>query len=249
MEESKLAGAISRIVGKMSAVKKGGHNDFHGYDYIREADVLSALRPLLAEEGIAWIPTVDPSSIVWHDESDIVTLIVSITVKHAASGETIGPITFPGCGQDKGDKAIYKAMTGATKYALMKLFLVESDDDPENERTIAETERTRKPRQQSRKGAAGDFGKRTESTASAPGDVPAQKYQYTRPPPPYADRALKSGKMAGRTWLEIAEGSPGGQRFQWLEALLSMDDIRPWQAELAKWALEQIERRIPEEPF
>jgi hypothetical protein len=33
-----------------------------------------------------------------------------------------------------GDKAIYKAMTGATKYFYMKVFGVATGDDPENEK-------------------------------------------------------------------------------------------------------------------
>ena len=48
-------------------------------------------------------------------------------------------ITAVGCGNDRarngtvGDKGVYKAITGANKYLLFKLFQIETGDDPENE--------------------------------------------------------------------------------------------------------------------
>jgi hypothetical protein len=37
-----------------------------------------------------------------------------------------------GEGEDRGDKAAYKAITGATKYWVMKTFLISTGDDPES---------------------------------------------------------------------------------------------------------------------
>ena len=48
------------------------------------------------------------------------------------SGEMIDG-TYHGAGEDKGDKAIYKAITGALKYILTTSFLIPTGDDPENE--------------------------------------------------------------------------------------------------------------------
>jgi hypothetical protein len=42
-----------------------------------------------------------------------------------------------GQGLDVGDKAPYKAMTGALKYALLQSFLLATGDDPEDERMDA----------------------------------------------------------------------------------------------------------------
>lgn len=38
-----------------------------------------------------------------------------------------------GEGRDRGDKAPYKALTGALKYALIQTFLIATGDDPEHE--------------------------------------------------------------------------------------------------------------------
>ena len=51
----------------------------------------------------------------------------------ARSGEEL-TVRVPGEGADAGDKAPYKAMTGALKYALLQSFLLSTGDDPEDER-------------------------------------------------------------------------------------------------------------------
>ncbi len=63
---------------------------------------------------------------------------VEYTLAHI-SGETWPtPLVAQGCGNDKnskggvGDKGCYKAITGANKYMLFKLFQIETGDDPES---------------------------------------------------------------------------------------------------------------------
>ena len=51
----------------------------------------------------------------------------------AKSGEEL-TVRVAGEGADAGDKAPYKAMTGALKYALLQSFLLATGDDPEDER-------------------------------------------------------------------------------------------------------------------
>src|ERR1700738_5163472 len=46
-------------------------------------------------------------------------------------------VKVAGEGLDTGDKAPYKAMTGALKYALLQSFLLATGDDPEDERVDA----------------------------------------------------------------------------------------------------------------
>jgi hypothetical protein len=54
----------------------------------------------------------------------------------ARSGEEL-TVRVAGEGADQGDKAPYKAMTGALKYALLQSFLLATGDDPEDERADA----------------------------------------------------------------------------------------------------------------
>jgi hypothetical protein len=55
-------------------------------------------------------------------------------------GETGEELVFhsEGEGQDAGDKGIYKAITGAQKYALMKAFMIPTGDDPEADSGVDE---------------------------------------------------------------------------------------------------------------
>jgi hypothetical protein len=61
---------------------------------------------------------------------------MAYTFADVDSGEEI-IAKVAGQGLDPGDKAPYKAMTGALKYALLQSFLLATGDDPEDERTDA----------------------------------------------------------------------------------------------------------------
>lgn len=133
-----LVQKLAEVMGEVERVAKRGRNDFHKYDYATEADIMAAVREHMAKQGLIIVPDVEEIS--WRNDGTICTLKVAFTI---FNGETVHTeevsgherITFRvyGEGQDKGDKATYKAMTGATKYALLKLFLIPTGDDPEHE--------------------------------------------------------------------------------------------------------------------
>jgi hypothetical protein len=60
-------------------------------------------------------------------------VVMSYSFADADSAEEI-TVKVAGEGVDSGDKAPYKAMTGALKYALLQSFLLATGDDPEDER-------------------------------------------------------------------------------------------------------------------
>ena len=60
-------------------------------------------------------------------------VVMAYTFADVDSGEEI-IAKVAGQGLDPGDKAPYKAMTGALKYALLQSFLLATGDDPEDER-------------------------------------------------------------------------------------------------------------------
>ncbi len=63
-------------------------------------------------------------------------VVMAYTFADVDSGEEI-VAKVAGQGLDPGDKAPYKAMTGALKYALLQSFLLATGDDPEDERLDA----------------------------------------------------------------------------------------------------------------
>lgn len=133
-----LAAKLAEIMGEVNRIPKRGHNDFHNYDYVMEADLTEAVREKLSSRGIALIPSVKERhryEILNKDgiaggSFDYVT--IDFMLIDSESGETLTS-TMVGSGYDKGDKGIYKAITGATKYWIYKTFLIPTGDDPESD--------------------------------------------------------------------------------------------------------------------
>lgn len=132
----KIATALHEVMSKVTYVQKQGKNDFHGYKYASEADLLEKLRPAMVEAGLMLIPSVDKVTEV--DQHGNTTVLLSYTLVHKDGDIWPHPIHAAGCGNDRnktgvGDKGLYKALTGANKYLLFKLFQIETGDDPEND--------------------------------------------------------------------------------------------------------------------
>ena len=62
----------------------------------------------------------------------VARVVMAYTFMDVDTAEEI-TVKVAGEGLDAGDKAPYKAMTGALKYALLQSFLLATGDDPENE--------------------------------------------------------------------------------------------------------------------
>lgn len=120
---------LVEIMSEMGRVEKRGFNKFHNYSYVTESDLTDALRDKLAQRNIIIIPSLMD---VKHDET-LTTITMSFTLVDADQPEAQHEIKWAGTGDDKGDKGLYKAYTGALKYFLMKTFLVSQGDDPEGD--------------------------------------------------------------------------------------------------------------------
>lgn len=134
-----LVPKLAAIMGAVGYIPKRGYNDFHKYKYVMEADLVATIRPLLAAAGIMIIPDVVEEHLEVgvieerSGKSHLSRVKVAYTVTDGRDSLTFA---IPGYGVDKGDKSVYKALTGSMKYALMKLFEVETGDDPERETSV-----------------------------------------------------------------------------------------------------------------
>lgn len=124
--KAKLYQKICKVMGKVERVPKTGYNAFHKYKYVTESDLIESVRKFMAEEGLVLFNSVRDFEI----KGEIATVTIDFTLACTETGETITTILV-GQGQDKTDKAFYKAYAGATKYFLMKTFLIPTGDDPE----------------------------------------------------------------------------------------------------------------------
>lgn len=132
--EAVILRAMNAVMQEAGYVQKTGNNDFHGYRYATEADVLDRLRPAMVKHGLILIPSVQQVSSI--DQHGNTTVSVHYTLAHVSGAVWPQPIAAAGCGGDRsksgvGDKGLYKALTGANKYMLFKLFQIETGDDPE----------------------------------------------------------------------------------------------------------------------
>ena len=124
--KSSIYGKLSKVLNEIGKVPKSGWNDFHKYKYVTEADLTEHVRPLLAKHGLS---LVFGTKSVIDIEGNRTRVECVIHLGYTDGNEIVE--TIWGEGQDKGEKGIYKAMTGAMKYWLYKTFLVSTGDDPE----------------------------------------------------------------------------------------------------------------------
>jgi hypothetical protein len=131
----KLAAVRRRI----AYVQKRGHNPRFNYNYVTAADIAGAVGDILAELGVVVVPRLESIS---HEAmrpsgggtEHVTHVVMSYSFVDVDTAEEI-TVKTAGEGLDSGDKAPYKAMTGALKYALLQSFLLATGDDPEEERT------------------------------------------------------------------------------------------------------------------
>lgn len=135
--------ALLAVYKTIGYVQKGGQNKAQNYRYAGETDLIAALRPVMVENDIIFWPSgVERSHEVQvattnqgeaFTKSTFNTKIIATlqyTFRHVPSNTEI-KVQVIGEGVDSGDKASYKAMTGALKYALRQTFLIETGDEPE----------------------------------------------------------------------------------------------------------------------
>lgn len=127
---------IHNVMVEMKKIKKGGYNDFHKYHYATETDYVEALRPLLEEHGLTVSPRIlEVPAVLGPDEKGniLTTILVEFKLTNIDDPKDFSVAVVSGQGSDKGDKGIYKAMTGAKKYWASLTFMVETGDDPERD--------------------------------------------------------------------------------------------------------------------
>ena len=129
-DKTSLYRKILEVMKKVNAVPKDKVNDFHKYTYTSEAAVIKAVREAMVEVGLIAIPEILHTEEKTDGKTTIATIRYCLKVIDTETG-AYENICVVGQGMDTGDKAYYKAITGANKYALMKLFQIPSTDDPE----------------------------------------------------------------------------------------------------------------------
>lgn len=232
-----LAQRLVIAMRSIDAVTKRGINDRQKYNYVKAADVANEVRKVLCDEGIAFTYGVD-STDRWEKATNgggtlfFCEVRASFRFIDQDSGEAL-EVKGVGWGADSLDKAPYKAMTGALKYALRMNFLIPDEEDPEKSNELYESvdQRPHKPqvvtpmRQPPQRGDAyesdeplfdenGDLieakasveNREQKQAAVADDSIPSVipvKADERRVTEPMAKRFIAIAKANGKTWDQI----------------------------------------------
>ena len=136
-EVDKVAAAIAKASASVHKVGKSGNNTFDKYTYGTLEDYIKACHDALAENELAVLSSVreyevqEPRQSKQGGAQYAILIRLELTILHS-SGQWI-KVHAIGEGQDRSDKATYKAITGARKYALAMAFNLVTSDDPERD--------------------------------------------------------------------------------------------------------------------
>lgn len=125
---------LRKLLKEKGILVKGAHNDFDDYEYFSEAQYKELFTELLSECDLELDSTeINVQNIDGTDKQKFgVFITIEFILTDVETGYSIRS-THSGIGFDKGDKALYKAKTGAIKYFFATTFLVATKDDPERD--------------------------------------------------------------------------------------------------------------------
>lgn len=130
MEEKKgLKQKLFNIMEAIDYIQKDKTNDFHHYNYASERAIKEKVHEQLVKEKVLFFFNIASQKRDGNNTTiDVVYRFVDVESSDFFEG------TFAGSGEDKGDKGLYKAITGSIKYILTSTFLIPTGDDPEEEK-------------------------------------------------------------------------------------------------------------------
>lgn len=184
---------LVRVMHECAYVQKTGNANFG--KFAGDEDIMRRVNPALVENGISChvadiqILRTDKfeqrSGGVW--ERVMLRLVLRLT--DAASGESIDLVGI-GEGADPQDKAVYKAMTGARKYAWRLALNMATGDDPDVDHDEPEGDMVEQPQ-----------GDQSAPPRAAPRPAAAPQHRTTKAGNP-SQAKFKFGQLAGELLSE-----------------------------------------------
>lgn len=122
---SQLYAALVLAQSKCRYIQMTGVNKDQGYRFASDEDIMKMVNPAMTEAGLVAVPLVHRTTTTERTTKSgskmlVVDLVSDYLVAHV-SGQSI-VVQAVGSGQDTGDKAVYKAITGSLKYLYRALF-------------------------------------------------------------------------------------------------------------------------------
>lgn len=118
---------INAVMLEVESVQKENKKVNNQYTFVSHDAVAAALHRPMAKHGIVMIPTI--AELV--QDGNRTSVKMEISFVNADNGDDRINVVSYGYGIDPQDKGIGKAVSYAVKYALLKLFVLETGDDVE----------------------------------------------------------------------------------------------------------------------
>lgn len=138
-KQQEIAGLVAKMAKVMEDIEnleKKGFNEFYKYHYTRAEDIFAMVRKHLSKQKIMAFSNIESLKTKKVETKKGVSIQadvdLSLTFIDGDSGASI-TVYYMGTGLDSGDKYLYKAYTGALKYALKDTFLMSAGDDVEED--------------------------------------------------------------------------------------------------------------------
>ena len=120
---------INAVMKTVAYIEKGEKKVNGQYRFVSHDQVTGMLHKPLAENGIVMVPTVTGHEI----NGNRTEMKVSVRFVNMDEPTDFVEVSYIGYGIDAGDKGPGKAISYATKYALLKMFCLETGDDPDQD--------------------------------------------------------------------------------------------------------------------
>ncbi len=135
--KAKLFSKIAKVMATVRTLPKDGENKFDRYNYITGDSVFERVGKAMSDANLAALPSIIELTTQTGESAGgkpmLRTVIHGqITLADGETGETWTSDWY-GEGADRGDKSINKAMTAMMKYYLLRLFMVGSGEDADEE--------------------------------------------------------------------------------------------------------------------
>ena len=136
----KIAAALVKVSSQVRLVGKGRSNDHDKYTYAELLDYVKATGEALTACGLMLLSSVDNTETLetrkTQSGSSQYAVRVQLTIRAVHESGQWAQVAVSGEGQDRADKGIYKAITGARKYGIACLLGLATSDDPEGDSTV-----------------------------------------------------------------------------------------------------------------
>lgn len=137
MSNKAVAAKIIKAWREIGSIPKNGKNQSFNYKFVREEDAADALRNAFIKVGLSCVPSVEKLERSMFETAkgakmNHVIAYMKFTLTDQDTGET-DSFNMVGEAMDVQDKAVYKAITGCTKYAYVKLAMSGAEDNEDED--------------------------------------------------------------------------------------------------------------------